>query len=88
MTESLTAVAAGESRGSSGVRRGSDSSPEASAPTGRSSPTLLPQLQASARRVSERMAQLDCEVVDVGFISDAAGRRRGRREAAASPAAI
>jgi L-arabinose isomerase len=34
-------------------------------------PALLPQLQASARRVSERLARLDCEVVDVGFISDA-----------------
>jgi L-arabinose isomerase len=34
-------------------------------------PDLLPQLQASARRVSERFAELDCEVVDVGFISDA-----------------
>jgi L-arabinose isomerase len=34
-------------------------------------PDLLPQLQASARRVSERMQALDCEVVDVGFISDA-----------------
>jgi len=34
-------------------------------------PDLLPQLQASARRVSERMRELDCEVVDVGFISDA-----------------
>jgi L-arabinose isomerase len=34
-------------------------------------PDLLPQLQASARRVSERMQQLDCDVVDVGFISDA-----------------
>src|SRR3954454_16264120 len=34
-------------------------------------PDLLPQLQASARRVSERFAALDCEVVDVGFISDA-----------------
>jgi L-arabinose isomerase len=34
-------------------------------------PDLLPQLQASARRVSERFSQLDCEVVDVGFISDA-----------------
>src|SRR5260370_38641907 len=32
-------------------------------------PGLLPQLQASARRVSVRLAQLDCEVVDVGFIS-------------------
>ncbi|TDE13109.1 arabinose isomerase [Jiangella asiatica] len=34
-------------------------------------PDLLPQLQRSARRVSERLGQLDCEVVDVGFISDA-----------------
>lgn len=34
-------------------------------------PELLPQLQASARRVSERLSALDCEVVDVGFISDA-----------------
>src|SRR5215218_5055834 len=34
-------------------------------------PDLLPQLQASAHRVSERFAALDCEVVDVGFISDA-----------------
>ena len=34
-------------------------------------PALLPQLQGSARRVSQRLAALDCEVVDVGFISDA-----------------
>jgi L-arabinose isomerase len=34
-------------------------------------PELLPQLEASARRVSERMQALDCDVVDVGFISDA-----------------
>lgn len=34
-------------------------------------PDLLPQLQASARRVSERMQALECDVVDVGFISDA-----------------
>ena len=34
-------------------------------------PDLLPQLQASAMRVSGRMKALDCEVVDVGFISDA-----------------
>lgn len=34
-------------------------------------PTLLPQLQVSARRVSQRLAGLDCEVVDAGFISDA-----------------
>ncbi|MDX6222798.1 MAG: L-arabinose isomerase [Frankiales bacterium] len=34
-------------------------------------PNLLPQLQQSAKRVGERMQQLDCEVIDVGFISDA-----------------
>ncbi|MFF1822106.1 arabinose isomerase [Kribbella sp. NPDC058245] len=34
-------------------------------------PSLLPQLQASARRMAERFTALDCEVVDVGFISDA-----------------
>jgi L-arabinose isomerase len=34
-------------------------------------PDLLPQLQRSAARVSERMRALDCDVVDVGFISDA-----------------
>jgi L-arabinose isomerase len=34
-------------------------------------PELLPQLEASARRVSERMQALDCDVVDVGFISNA-----------------
>ncbi|GAA0573030.1 L-fucose/L-arabinose isomerase family protein [Kribbella sandramycini] len=34
-------------------------------------PALLPQLQASARRVAERFEAMDCEVVDVGFISDA-----------------
>jgi L-arabinose isomerase len=34
-------------------------------------PTLLPKLQVSARRVSQRLAGLDCEVVDAGFISDA-----------------
>ncbi len=34
-------------------------------------PELLPQLQRSADRVSERMTALDCEVVDVGFVSDA-----------------
>ncbi|MCW2656203.1 MAG: L-fucose isomerase-like protein, partial [Jatrophihabitans sp.] len=34
-------------------------------------PDLLPQLQASAQRVSTRMQALDCDVVDVGFISDA-----------------
>jgi len=36
-------------------------------------PELLPQLQRSAARVSERMREIDAnvEVVDVGFISDA-----------------
>ncbi|WP_329149465.1 L-fucose/L-arabinose isomerase family protein [Streptomyces niveus] len=34
-------------------------------------PTLLPQLKRSARRVTERLAAFDAEVVDVGFISDA-----------------
>jgi L-arabinose isomerase len=34
-------------------------------------PGLLPQLQESARYVSERFEQMDAEVTDVGFISDA-----------------
>jgi L-arabinose isomerase len=34
-------------------------------------PDLLPQLQRSAERVSERMRDLGADVVDVGFISDA-----------------
>ena len=34
-------------------------------------PGLLPQLQESARYVSERFEALDAEVTDVGFISDA-----------------
>jgi L-arabinose isomerase len=34
-------------------------------------PDLLPTLQRSAARVSERMKGMDCDVVDVGFISDA-----------------
>ncbi|MEV8401680.1 L-fucose/L-arabinose isomerase family protein [Streptomyces niveus] len=34
-------------------------------------PGLLPQLKRSARRVTERLALIDAEVVDVGFISDA-----------------
>lgn len=34
-------------------------------------PGLLPQLRRSADRVAQRMRDLDCEVVDVGFISDA-----------------
>ena len=34
-------------------------------------PELLSQLQESARYVSERFQQMDAEVVDVGFISDA-----------------
>ncbi|MFB7706672.1 arabinose isomerase [Streptomyces niveus] len=34
-------------------------------------PGLLPQLKLSARRVTERLAAFDAEVVDVGFVSDA-----------------
>lgn len=43
-------------------------------------PGLLPQLQASARRVSERMRALDCDVVDVGFISDATDGARAAEQ--------
>jgi L-arabinose isomerase len=47
-------------------------------------PDLLPQLQRSAARVSERMRALDCDVVDVGFISDAEdGARAAERLRAA-----
>ena len=34
-------------------------------------PALLPQLEDSARRVSAKLADLGCEVIDVGFVSDA-----------------
>ena len=34
-------------------------------------PELLPQLRRSAARVAEKLGELDCEVVDVGFVSDA-----------------
>lgn len=34
-------------------------------------PGLLPQLQESARYVSDRFAEMDAEVIDAGFISDA-----------------
>ncbi len=34
-------------------------------------PDLLPQLRRSAARVAQRMAAFDCDVVDVGFVSDA-----------------
>src|SRR3954454_2862380 len=34
-------------------------------------PALLPQLEASARRVASRLSEMDCEVVDAGFVSDA-----------------
>jgi L-arabinose isomerase len=34
-------------------------------------PGLLPQLRQSASRVAQRFGQLDCDVVDAGFISDA-----------------
>jgi L-arabinose isomerase len=43
-------------------------------------PDLLPQLQQSARIVSERMKALDCDVVDVGFISDAQDGARAAEE--------
>ena len=43
-------------------------------------PDLLPQLQRSAARVSERMSALDCDVVDVGFISDAADGARAAEQ--------
>jgi L-arabinose isomerase len=33
-------------------------------------PDLLPQLRRSAEQVSARLGEMDCEVVDVGFISD------------------
>jgi L-arabinose isomerase len=41
-------------------------------------PDLLPQLRRSAARVGERMRSMDCDVVDVGFISD---ERDGARAA-------
>ena len=34
-------------------------------------PGLLPQLQESARYVSERFAEMDADVTDIGFVSDA-----------------
>lgn len=43
-------------------------------------PNLLPQLQQSARRVAERMRAIDCDVVDVGFISDAEDGARAAEE--------
>src|SRR6202047_3164199 len=43
-------------------------------------PDLLPQLQRSAARVSERMSALDCDVIDVGFISDAAEGARAAEQ--------
>jgi L-arabinose isomerase len=43
-------------------------------------PDLLPALERSARRVSERMSALDCEVVDVGFISDASDGARAAEQ--------
>ena len=46
-------------------------SPAASARTGRSSPTCCRSCSARRAAVSERMQALDCDVVDVGFISDA-----------------
>ena len=47
-------------------------------------PDLLPQLRRSADRVAERLSELDCEVVDAGFISDAEeGARAAERLRAA-----
>jgi L-arabinose isomerase len=43
-------------------------------------PDLLPQLQRSARVVSDRMKELDCDVIDVGFISDAQDGARAAEE--------
>jgi L-arabinose isomerase len=43
-------------------------------------PDLLPQLQQSARVVSDRMRELDCDVIDVGFISDAQDGARAAEE--------
>jgi L-arabinose isomerase len=43
-------------------------------------PDLLPQLQRSAARVAERMGGFDCDVVDVGFISDAADGARAAEQ--------
>ncbi|HEY3606732.1 MAG TPA: L-fucose/L-arabinose isomerase family protein [Pseudonocardiaceae bacterium] len=43
-------------------------------------PDLLPRLRRSAERVGERMRAMDCDVVDVGFISD---ERDGARAAEA-----
>jgi L-arabinose isomerase len=43
-------------------------------------PGLLPQLQESARYVSERFSAMDAEVTDVGFVSDAQeGARAGEQ---------
>jgi L-arabinose isomerase len=43
-------------------------------------PDLLPTLQHSATRVSERMKAMDCDVVDVGFMSDAEDGVRAAEE--------
>jgi L-arabinose isomerase len=43
-------------------------------------PDLLPTLQRSAARVSERMKAMDCDVVDVGFISDASEGARAAEQ--------
>jgi L-arabinose isomerase len=43
-------------------------------------PDLLPQLERSAARVSERIAAGDCDVVDAGFISDATEGARAAEE--------
>jgi L-arabinose isomerase len=43
-------------------------------------PALLPQLRRSAAEVSRRLGELDCDVVDVGFISDAQEGARAAEE--------
>jgi L-arabinose isomerase len=43
-------------------------------------PELLPRLRRSADRVAERMRELDCEVIDVGFISDPGEGARAAEE--------
>jgi L-arabinose isomerase len=43
-------------------------------------PDLLPQLRRSAAFVADRMRALDCDVVDAGFISDAADGARAAEQ--------
>jgi L-arabinose isomerase len=43
-------------------------------------PDLLPQLQRSSAAVSRRLSAMDCDVVDVGFVSDAEQGARAAEE--------